>query len=169
MTKYDEEDWNDTFATDGVFGNSTRCSARIWNRYSIIGEIYDNTSDVIGRVTGDVDMPEWGISIFLTEIEGTNYYSTAFLPNDGNFSFQAKPGNYSLELREGYQFDLPQFINVSERETLMLGNLTVEYQLIRHQPTIAYSTLIVIAILSASGIALLIVYKKKVMKGDKQG
>ena len=158
--EYLTDDWNDTFAPDGVFGNSTWSDARIWNKYSIVGEIYDNTSDIMGRVTGGVNIPEWGISIILTEVEGTNYYSTAILPNDGNFSFQVKPGNYVLELQDKYEFDMPEFVNVSERETLILGNLTLEYQQtqLTSNPIVILS---LITILIVPIFLLLITLKKK--------
>ena len=124
ITEYRAEDWNSSFAPDGAFGNQTRKQARMWNRYSIIGEIYDDTSDVMGNVTGDIVSN--GPVIYLKEVNGTNEYGVNVSPFDGTYSFQAKPGNYTLEVAEGFKLDKLIFVNITERETIHLGNVTIE-------------------------------------------
>jgi hypothetical protein len=151
--EYNVTDWNDAFAPDGTFGNSTRKTARIWNRYSIVGEIFDDTSDVIGTVIGDIEMPEWGLSMILTNKENGVYFTTAILPYQRNFTIRAKPGQYVLELQEPYVFDKPQFVNVSGHDTLMLGNLTVgnqENEPLYNEIVIFSSTSIIVISISVS-------------------
>ena len=124
ITEYREEDWNSSFAPEGSFGNQTWKLARMWNRYSIIGEIYDDTSDVMGNVTGDIVSN--GPIIYLKEVNGTNEYGVSVSPFDGAYSFQAKPGNYTLGVHEGFKLDKLIFVNITERQIIFLDNVNIE-------------------------------------------
>ncbi len=125
ITEYNSDDWNASFAPDGAFGNQTWEQVRIWNRYSVIGEIYDDTSDVMGTVTGDI--VENGPLIYLREIGGTNEYVDGINPIDGTYCFQAKPGNYTLQVQEECKLNRTIFVNVTEREIIYLENVNIEY------------------------------------------
>jgi hypothetical protein len=120
LQEYLPEDWDSAFAPDGAFGNQTWKTARMWNRYSVYGELYDDTGDVTGRMAGDT----WS-NIYLKEINGPNNYSADFRYIDRTFSFQPEPGNYTLEAGSGYRLTHPVFVNVTERAVIDLGDVTV--------------------------------------------
>jgi hypothetical protein len=118
---YRAEDWNSSFAPEGSFGNQTWKLARMWNRYSVYGELYDDTADVSGVVTSDI-MPV----IYLNEIDGSKEYAVNIDNYTLGFSFQPKPGNYTLEVSEGYRLVRPVFVNVTERAIINIGNVAIE-------------------------------------------
>ena len=125
-TEYREEDWNSAFSQEETNSTNERASARIWNRYSIVGEIYDNTADVMGWINS-----EYVGIISLKELDGS--INGVNIDADGSFHFQAEPGNYTLEI-PSYEYRLDEyrlvetvFVNVTERETYYLGNLTIEH------------------------------------------
>ncbi len=125
VTEYDEDDWNDAFAMDGAFGNTPWLSARIWNSFSIIGEIYDNRTDIHGRVFDENGIGING-TITLSPVDniGNEYGSVLF---NGHFDFRVPPNNYTMiasPYYEDYSVEVGK-INVSERENLELGNLTM--------------------------------------------
>lgn len=120
LQEYLPEDWNSSFAPDGAYGNSTWKSARIWNRFSVYRELYDDIADVTG-----VAIIEVGGNIYLREIGGTSEY-VANIGQGGVFSFQPHPGNYTLEIYEGCRLTEPVFVNVTERAIIDLGSVTIE-------------------------------------------
>jgi len=121
LQEYRAEDWESAFAPDGAFGNQTWKTARIWNRYSVYGELYDDTADVTGRMAGDA----WS-NIYLREINGPGEYTADIHHSDRTFSFQPEPGNYTLEVDDGYRLAQPVFVNVTEREIIDLGEVIIE-------------------------------------------
>ena len=158
IIEYNEDDWNASFAPDGTFGNQTRKQARMWNRYSIIGEIYDDTSDVMGNVGGDIVSN--GPVIILREVNGTNEYATNVYPPDGAYIFHAKPGFYTLEALDGFELDKRVFVNITEREIVYIENVTIErsdesfidtsqndYVLLALTVTISITTVLVVALI----------------------
>jgi hypothetical protein len=132
ITEYRAVDWNSSFASEGSFGNQTWKLARMWNRYSIVGEIYDDTSDVMGIANGDITLTDsHGIEIVhqitLKEVVGSNEYSTSISPSDGTFTFESvKPGNYTLEPYDRLQLNAPVFVNVTERQIIDIGNIAMK-------------------------------------------
>jgi len=120
-TEYFIEDWNSSFAPDGAFGNITWKSARIWNQFSVYGELYDDTADVTGRLTNVTR------NLLLKEIDGPNEYVAVIDIYNGHFYFQPHPGNYTLKVFDPeYQLSKAIFVNVSERQVLNLGNISIE-------------------------------------------
>jgi hypothetical protein len=127
ITEYRAEDWESAFAPDDAYGDSIYTNTRIWNRSSIIGEHYDDTSSISGVINGEMYLPDFGSSIILTNMENEEYYYELIFPDKRNFTFlNVKPGNYTLEMPRGYQLNNSRFINVTERQNIYLGNLTVE-------------------------------------------
>lgn len=121
ITEYDEADWNSSFAPDGAFGNQTRKQARMWNRYSVQGELYDDTADVTGTFS---DAPR---NVTLKEIDGPDECVAHIDVWSGNFYLQPHPGNYTLEVSDAeYQLNEIVYVNVTERQVLNLGNITLE-------------------------------------------
>lgn len=121
LQEYRTEDWESAFAPDGAFGNQTWKTARIWNRFSVYSELYDDTADVTGRIAGDT----WS-NIYLREINGPGGYAADIHHFDGTFSFQPRPGNYTLEVDDGYRLSQPVFVNVTERGVIDLGDVMIE-------------------------------------------
>jgi hypothetical protein len=132
IEEYRAEDWNSSFATDGIYGNQTRKTARMWNRYSVVGEIYDNTADVMGVAIGDISFPDssnFTVTdiIYLIEVGGSANQSAGITPYNGTFTFRAvKPGNYTLVAWDRLRFIEPVFVNVTEREIKNLGDIAIE-------------------------------------------
>lgn len=120
LQEYLPEDWESAFAPDGAYGNQTWKTARIWNRYSVYGELFDDTADVTGVVISDIRAV-----IYLKSIDGITEYAANIEHYSGIFSFQPKPGNYTLEVSDGYRLVEPVFVNVTERAVINLGDVAI--------------------------------------------